>query len=57
MLLAQHNSMVMIANAAVGGGGKDKAPPKVGDPDVVDLAAGHENIESAVAAINAALRF
>lgn len=59
MLMSQHNSFVMIVNAALGSGSKDSGakPPKIGDPGVKDLGAGHATPEAAAAAINAAMTF
>ena len=48
----------MVVNAALGGGTKgDGKPPKIGDPGVKDLAAGHATAEAAMNAINAAMMF
>jgi hypothetical protein len=54
--MSRHNSMAIIISAALGGSSGEKRPPRVGDPGVRDLAEGHGDIHSAVAAINMALR-
>lgn len=56
MLISQHNSFVMVANAALGGGSKNGGPPKPGSPGVTDLTEGGLSLEATVARINAAMR-
>jgi hypothetical protein len=54
-LLSQHNSLALIISAALGG--EKKTQPKGFDrSEYKDLSEGHDSVESAVAAINAALR-
>ena len=53
-ILSQHNSLVSIMNAALGDG-KSRGPITPHQPGVRNLAEGHTDVESAVAAINAAL--
>lgn len=55
--MCHHNSFVMIVNAALGGDKKNAPPPKPGDAGVKDLAAGHANVDDAVAAIMRAMTF
>jgi hypothetical protein len=57
--MTNYNSLVMVANQALGGGSSSgkSPPPKTSDPDVKDLAAGHGDIHSAVNALNMAMRF
>ena len=58
MLLAQHNSFVMIINHALGGESKTSSgPPRAGQDGVKDLGAGHANVDDAVAAIMRAMTF
>jgi hypothetical protein len=54
MLMSQHNSMVLIINAALGG---ESSEPRKGalPPGARDLGAGHNSVEDAVAAITAAM--
>lgn len=52
MLLSQHNSLVGVVNAALGG---EKKSSSSGPPGgYKDLAEGHTDVDSAVAAINKA---
>lgn len=54
-LICQHNSLATIISAALGG---SKEAPKKGfdKSQYKDLAEGHSTVESAIAAINSALR-
>jgi hypothetical protein len=53
--MAQHNSLVTVVNAALGDGKSSGGAPTVHDSNVKNLAEGHGDVDSAVAAINAAL--
>ena len=55
-LMSHHNSFVMIVNAALGDG-KSSGPPTPGQNGYKNMAEGHGDVESAVAAINAAMMF
>jgi hypothetical protein len=50
-LLSHHNSMVQIISSALG-----SSPDKGGASEYKDLSEGHSSLESAVAAINGAMR-
>lgn len=58
MALTTHAALVSVMSAVFPGDGKKggSGPPRP-DPNRKDLAAGHGDVESAVAAINAAFRF
>jgi len=57
MVICQHNTLVTVVSAALGGSKETSAPPRAGQDGVKDLAAGHSTAEAAIAAINAALTF
>ena len=56
-LLSQHHSIVQIMNAVMGGKSEGGSAPPGKDPNRIDLAAGHSDVHSAIAAINRGLRF